>query len=66
MHGKKTTLHVASTVYVQYSLVLEFSGEFILCLFKLLSGRDVFGDDIFHLSLHHLQFGIQLYRTGTY
>lgn len=47
-------------------LVLEFSCEFILGLFKLLSGGDVFINDIFHLPLQQLQFCIQLDKMETY
>lgn len=49
-----------------YLLVLEFSCEFILGLFQLLSGYDVFINDIFHLPLQQLQFCIQLNKTGNY
>lgn len=37
-----------------FLLVLEFSGEFILGLFQLLSGCDVFINDVSHLPLHQL------------
>lgn len=41
-------------------LVLELSSEFILRLFQLLSGYDVFINNIIHLSSQHLDFSKQL------
>lgn len=43
-----------------HSLILEFSGEFSLCLLQLLPGCHMFSNDISHLCLHQLQFGIYL------
>lgn len=60
-----TCICVHLLTWVMYLLVLKLSGELILCLFKLLSGHNVFINDIFYLPLHQLQFGIQLYTIGS-
>lgn len=51
-------------VFISDSLVLKFPGEFILCLFKFLSGYDMFINDITNLCLHRLQLGVQLRNGG--